>query len=104
MSVSRFLSLVVFCIYIIIALFSYHGEESNGDSERDEFGRYLYAFMLWPLICLVFIWFPDKMGGLVMGRVTRTSPAGLVAFMGWVLLLLPGFMLLFTKIICKYVL
>jgi len=103
MSVSRFLSLVVFCIYIFVALFLYP-EASNVDFLSYRHSAFLFPFVMFFLFCLTFIWFPDQWGSIVRGRVTRPSPGGLVAFMGWVLLLLPPLVLILVKIIYKYVL
>jgi hypothetical protein len=35
------------------------------------------------------IWFPDTLGEYIGGRFTKRSPAGLVWFLGWVVLLVP---------------
>lgn len=41
------------------------------------------------LPCLLIIWFPDVLGDRVGWQFTKPSPATLVWFLGWVLLLLP---------------
>ncbi len=98
MSVSRFLSLIVFGLYFIV-FFSPYQERSSVENFRMVFG-----FLGFNALCLACIWFPDKMGGLVIGRITSTSPGCFVAFMGWVVFLLPVLGFIIYKIIYKYVL
>jgi hypothetical protein len=46
----------------------------------------ILGFCVFPIAC---IWFPQPLGDLVGGRITRTSPASFVWFFGWLVLLLP---------------
>lgn len=43
-------------------------------------------FCVLPLAC---IWFPDQLGDMVGGRITKSSPRSFVWFLGWVVLLVP---------------
>jgi uncharacterized protein len=45
-------------------------------------------FCVVPLVC---IWWPDALGSLVRGRITRTSPRSFVWSLGWLVLLVPVF-------------
>lgn len=96
--ISKILSIVVSAFYLIIAY-------SSGDKEI--FWK-LVLILLFPLFC---IWFPGSMGryqghsfyGRAMGaKFTATSPAGLVHFFGWILLLLPAIYILFWPQIIKF--
>lgn len=101
MSVSRFLSLIVFGLYLIGLFFRLQ----SGEFARSFEGVILVlVFLGLSAVCLACIWFPDKMGNLVTWRVARTSPGGPAAFMGWVVFLSPVLVFIFTKIIYKYVL
>ena len=46
----------------------------------------IIGFCILPLLC---VWFPDTLGGLTGGRLTKTSPRSFVWFVGWFVLLLP---------------
>jgi Zn-finger nucleic acid-binding protein len=46
----------------------------------------IVMFCVMPLAC---IWFPDVLGNLAQGRFTRTSPRSVVWFFGWIVLMLP---------------
>jgi len=46
----------------------------------------LLWFCLLPVAC---VWFPDALGDLISGRITKKSPPSFVWFFGWVVLLLP---------------
>jgi len=46
----------------------------------------ILGFCVLPIAC---IWFPQPLGDLVGGRITKTSPAFFVWFFGWLVLLLP---------------
>jgi Mn2+/Fe2+ NRAMP family transporter len=99
MSISRFLSLIVFGLYLIGLFFRLQ----SGEFARSFEGVILVlVFLVFNAFCLACIWFPDKMGGrLVMSKITRTSPGCFVAFMGWVVFLSPVLRFIFTKIIYK---
>jgi hypothetical protein len=43
-------------------------------------------FCAMPMAC---VWFPEELGNLIGGRITRTSPRSFVWFFGWLVLLLP---------------
>jgi len=51
-----------------------------------DFAAKMLRFSVLPLIC---VWFPDALGNLVGGRITKKSPRSFVWFLGWVVLLLP---------------
>jgi hypothetical protein len=38
------------------------------------------------------VWFPDALGNLAAGRITKKSPRSFVWFFGWVVLLMPVIM------------
>ena len=102
MSISRFLSLVVLGFYLIGLCFLPQlfvlpqSEDFDGISQTTTVKLLTYF-----ALCLPLIWFPDKIGGVVIGRITSPSPGGAVAFMGWVLFALPVLVPLFVKIIYK---
>ena len=61
------------------------------------------AFLVISLCC---IWFPDAMGSYTgwvgRGHITRTTPAGIVFFLGWAFLLIPFLGLVFFVLdLCK---
>jgi hypothetical protein len=61
----------------------------------------IILFLILPLSC---IWFSDALGGWTGfsraggPRITQTSPGCLVAFVGWILLLLPIIAAIFTTL------
>jgi len=77
---SRILSGVIAAGYLVTAYVTTDGETTF------KFGMILIL----PLVC---IWFSEEMGsftGVMRGHaITSTSPGCLVAFCGWILLLLP---------------
>jgi hypothetical protein len=76
-SVSRWLSLFIALAYIIIA----------GVLEGMLYALKALLGMVLPLLC---IWIPDVMGEYTEGHITGPSPAPLVWFLGWFVLLLPA--------------
>ena len=96
MSLSRLLSLVVAGFYLIFWLVGcLTGELAGGfkggagsESLKTLFG--LLGYLALPLAC---IWFGDEMGEwtgtMRLHQITSSSPGNIVAFMGWILLLLP---------------
>lgn len=80
---SRILSGAVAVFYVTLAYFAGGGEAAL------KFG----ISLILPLAC---IWFSDAMGsftGIMRGQaITSTTPGCLVAFGGWLLLLLPAMM------------
>lgn len=78
--ISRILSAIIAIAYVSIAYFAGGAEAAIA----------IGMFLVLPLAC---IWFRDEMGaftGIMRGHlVTSTSPGCAVAFMGWLLLLLP---------------
>jgi Zn-finger nucleic acid-binding protein len=46
----------------------------------------MLMFCVLPMAC---IWFPDALGGYIGGRIDRESPPRLVFILGWVILLVP---------------
>ena len=80
-SLSRVLSTAI-CIAYIVGAYSHANMKTTIE---------VMMFCVLPMGC---IWFPEPLGDYVgfvsSGRfITEASPAGAVAFMGWVLLLLP---------------
>jgi hypothetical protein len=69
---SRAASMAVVLIYVAMGW-------KSGDSVR------VLASSALPLLC---IWFPDTLGEHVGARITKPSPAWLVWFLGWVVLLM----------------
>ncbi len=83
--ISKFISLIVGFVYIFAAF-------STGEGDT-----IIFTFIN-VIICLGLIWLPDYFAsyggptwpvGRASQRITASSPPSLVAFMGWVLLLLP---------------
>jgi uncharacterized membrane protein YoaT (DUF817 family) len=78
--ISRILSAIIAVGYLLVAYFAGGGEVAF------KFG----IFLVLPLAC---IWFSDAMGsftGVMRGQaVTTKTPGRLVAFGGWLLLILP---------------
>jgi hypothetical protein len=76
-SVSRWLSLLIVLGYVTVA----------GAMEGMLAAFKVALGMTLPLLC---IWFPDVSGEHTGGRITGPSPASLVWFLGWLVLLLPA--------------
>ena len=80
--INRALSAVVAIVYLVVA-YSHGGPVPLVQC---------LLYLLFPLAC---IWFSEEMGaftGVMRGQfVGRESPGCMVAFLGWVLLLLPVF-------------
>ena len=78
--IGRIISLVISIAYLVVA---YH---ANGAETAFKAGM----FLILPLAC---IWFSDAMGsftGVMRGQhINATTPGGLVAFGGWLLLAMP---------------
>ena len=91
----RILSLIVAAGYMILALIG----AFSAPSLNTAIGSLLIVVggLLFPLAC---IWFGDEMGdyvGTLPGpAINRRTPGGLVKAGGWVLLLLPVFVWVFT--------
>lgn len=79
--IHRILSAIIAIAYITVAYFFGGGEAALKFA----------AFLILPLAC---IWYSEEMGsftGVVRGpAITSKTPGCLVAFGGWLLLLLPG--------------
>jgi len=78
--VSRLLSTIVLLFYLVTAY----------TSGGVDLSLRVLLLSIVPIAC---IWFPEPLGdytGLFLGdSITNTSPAGLVWFLGWLVLLLP---------------
>jgi len=85
MSWSRFLSLIVALTYLVAATVS----------EDPRAILLVIGFLLFPLAC---IWFSGPLGSYVGPRpiqyISKPSPSGLVALLGWILLVTPGLLAL----------
>lgn len=72
-------------------------------------GYFVVKFMLFLVLPLSAIWFPKELGslkGVTFGRfsgpaVTESSPAPLVRFAGWILLLGPAWWFVITALLNK---
>ncbi len=78
--INRILSAIVAIIYLVVAYVA------GGPAAA-------VKCVMFVLLPLVVIWFPDEMGaftGVVSGHyINAETPGGLVAFAGWLVLLLP---------------
>ena len=72
----RVVSLVVAAAYVVSA-FTRSGQVA---------GLEMILYCVVPVAC---IWFPEALGEYVGGRITDTSPAAFVSTLGWVVLLVP---------------
>lgn len=77
---SKTISLIIAILYVTIECLQGDGETAFKSG----------ASLIFPLSC---IWFSEALGrytgGLGRGAITQSSPGCMVAFLGWVLLLLP---------------
>ena len=94
----KILSLVIAGLYVIGAILSFSGDDSpTRTSPKDVFEGAVGMFF-WLLLSLGCIWYGDELGegltGAWFGLISQASPGWAVAFMGWVLLLLPGLVLI----------
>ena len=97
MSLSRLLSLIVIGLYPLGLFFCYLGGEFKNESQETVLG-----LLGWFALCIACIWFGDEMGGWAEhGMINSPSPGSIVAFMGWLLLVLPGLIFIFVKVIYK---
>ena len=92
MSVSRILSLIVLGLYLI-GLFFYCQDKSS-----EENIDIVIFFLIFNGLIMSLIWFPDEIGNRVGGRITRTSPGCILTFMGWVMFVVPGLIVIINKI------
>ena len=101
MSLSRLLSLIVVGLYLFAIFFPYLTGESD-DKLLEVVGL---RAIIWLILSLACIWFGDEMGEYMgwagHGMITSPSPGGLVKFMGWLLLVLPGLIFIFVEVIYK---
>jgi len=94
MCLSRWISLSIAVLYVLIFISSFiFGEESYETSRRDLFESAL-GLIFWLVLSLGCIWYGDELGeGLVgakFGLVSETSPGWAVQLIGWILLLIPA--------------
>lgn len=81
LSISRLVSLLVTCIYVLIAYW--------GGKSVEGFKNTLGISLVLGIPC---IWFGDELGEMVGGRlgharITSSTPGCVVSFVGWLLLL-----------------
>jgi len=79
--ISRLLSIVLAVVYLVSAY------SSAGGKAAFQVGR----FLILPLAC---IWFGEAMGDFTGVSIQRTTPGCFVVLGGWLLLLLPVFVVL----------
>ena len=93
----KIVSLVIACVYIIGAILHFSGDNSDTKTSQKDLFEGAVGMFFWLLISLGCIWYGDELGdgllGARFGLISETSPGWAVAFMGWVLLLLPGLLL-----------
>jgi hypothetical protein len=103
MELSKWISLFIAALYIIafVCLFL-TGIEHEHASRQEAFERlfWIVGFMfLWLGVSLGCIWWSDELAegliGAKCGLISSTSPGWLVKIVGWILLLLPAFIVFF---------
>lgn len=93
MDVSRWLSLSIAIIYILLFGFDlvFSGEFRETPSVKIIEGA--FGLVFWLVISVGCIWFGDELGegmvGAKYGLVSSTSPGWAVKLMGWILLMIP---------------
>lgn len=91
---TRWLSLAVVAVYVVVVGFGLLSAEDSRPLAGQDLFNLVAGGGLWLGVCLGCIWWGDELGeGLVgakFGLVSSTSPGWAVKLIGWVLLLLPA--------------
>jgi len=96
---SRWISLGVAVLYVGLFGFSYLTRESAGADDAQG----VFAILLfWLLMSLAVIWFADAIAPFLgrgrMDELIRADWTIVVALIGWIMLLLPGMLILARKL------
>src|SRR4030042_1909025 len=94
MDVSRWLSLSIAIIYILLLCFGRFISGEFKEMPTVKIVEGAFGLIFWLGISVGCIWFGDELGegmvGAHYGLVSSTSPGWIVKLMGWVLLILPA--------------
>jgi hypothetical protein len=84
----KILSLVIAALYIVGAVLSI-----SDDTTQQDIFETVAGIIFWLLFSIGCIWYGNEVGegfvGAKFGLISKASPGCIIAFMGWVLLLLP---------------
>lgn len=93
MDKSRWISLSIAAIYILVLVSGFVFSEDLRDMSNESLFKGTFGIIFWLAISLGCIWLGDELGegmvGARYGLVSKTSPGWAVQLMGWILLLMP---------------
>ncbi len=94
MNLSRWLSLAVAIIYILLFVLSFFLRGEHEEMSTEDIVRTSIGIVFWLCLSLGCIWFGDELGegmvGAKYGLVSSPSPGWAVELMGWILLFIPA--------------
>jgi hypothetical protein len=97
----RLISLVIAAVYVAVFATMFVREAASGNPCAEDIFEGILCAVLWLAGSLACIWAGDELGESMTGvwvdffrPITKSSPGPAVAFMGWVLLLAPGILML----------
>jgi hypothetical protein len=102
MDLSRWISLAVAAVYVIISVHGFLVGDASDSGIGEGILDSIIGLGFWLALCLGCIWWGDELGeGLVgawYGLISEPSPGWAVKSMGWILLLLPMILVLIDLI------
>ena len=97
----RLISLVIAAVYVAVFATMFIRDAAGPDPWAEELFEGIVSAVLWLAASLACIWWGDELGEGLTGvwvdfcrPITASSPGPAVAFMGWILLLAPGILML----------
>ena len=102
MGMPKIIALVVASLYVVAFIFFFVADEEHDAEWEESLFTCTIGLIFWLAISLGLIWWGDELGGGLIGAkyglISLPSPGWAVKLMGWILLLLPGFIVVFLWI------